>query len=413
MNFKHSLKTATTGLTTNKSRSFLTILGIVIGITAIIMVMSLGNGAQNLILAQIQGLGSRSIAIVPGRQINGPSDVAASFYNNSLKSRDLEALQKKINVPTLANATPILTTSETGFYKDQTYRLTLYGMSPEAQEIFDVTTEQGNFFTAEDVRGLAKVAVIGSKTKTELFGDADPIGKRIKIKNHTFVVVGVIGEKGQSAFINFDQSVAIPYSTMQQFILGIKYFNRIIAQADDSKNIDRTVNDIAATLRANHNITDTEKDDFTIETQVDLADRITVITDAFTFFLLAVAAISLIVGGVGIMNIMLVSVTERTREIGLRKAIGAKDKDIMFQFLLEAVTLTGVGGVIGIFLGSLFSYIISILIVRFSGLAWQFSFPYSAAIIGIVVSASIGLIFGLYPARQASKKSPMEALRYE
>ncbi len=413
MNLRHSFKTSVTGLTTNRSRSVLTILGIVIGITAIILIMSLGKGAQGLILAQIQGLGSRTMAIIPGRQINGPADVAASFFNKTLKKEDLDALQKKINVPTLSHITPVMTTSDTGYYGDAAYNLTLYGFSPDIQSIMDVTVDKGTFFSDEDVRGYADVAVIGTKVKEKLFGAASPIGKRIKIKNHTFVVIGTIAPKGQTAFVNFDEGVVIPYSTMQQYILGIKYFNRIIAEADKPENIDRTVSDITATLRSDHNITDPTKDDFTIQTQVQLANQVRIITDAFTYFLLAVAAISLVVGGVGIMNIMLVSVTERTREIGLRKAIGARDRDIMIQFLLESVLLTGVGGIIGILIGSFISFIIALLIGHFTTLAWSFSFPYGAAVLGLAVSAAIGLVFGIYPARQASKKSPIEALRYE
>ncbi len=413
MNLRHSVKTAVTGLTVNRSRSLLTILGIVIGITAIIMVMSLGKGAQNLILDQIQGLGSKTIVVIPGRIANGPSDVASSFLTDSLKVADLEALEKKANVPTLVNISPMLTTTNTAFYGNETFRLTMYGMAPAVQNMMDVSPDQGSFFSEEDVRGYARVVVIGSKVKNELFGDGEAVGKRIKIKNNTFLVIGVIGKKGQSAFVNFDDAALIPYTTMQQYVLGIKYFHRIMVEADTAANIDRTVQDITATLRSNHNITDPAKDDFSIQTQVDLADRITVITSAFTFFLLAVAGISLVVGGVGIMNIMLVSVTERTREIGLRKALGARERDIMVQFLLEAIALTGAGGMIGIILGSFFSFVIAFIISHFLHISWGFSFPYIAAIVGLVVSAGIGLVFGIYPARQASKKSPIEALRYE
>lgn len=412
MNLRHSVKTAVTGLTVNRSRSLLTILGIVIGITAIIMVMSLGKGAQNLILSQIQGLGSQTMVIIPGKEA-GPSDVASTFLTDSLKPTDLEALQKKINVPTLLRISPFITTTDLAVYGSETHRLTMYGMGPDAQSMMDIATDKGEFISDEDVRGLARVVVIGSKVQKELFGSDEAIGKRIKIKNTTFIVIGVIAEKGQSSLVNFDDAAIVPYTTMQQYVLGIKHFHRIMAEADSPANIDRTVADITATLRSNHNITDPSKDDFTIETQVDLANRIKVITSAFTFFLLAVAAISLVVGGVGIMNIMLVSVTERTREIGLRKAIGARDRDIMVQFLLESIALTAAGGLVGIILGSFFSFVIALIISHFLAIEWGFTFPYVAALVGLGVSATIGLVFGLYPARQASKKSPIEALRYE
>jgi putative ABC transport system permease protein len=412
MNIRHSFKTSLRSLAVNRSRSSLTILGIVIGITAIILVMSLGQGAQNLILQQVQGIGSKTIAIIPGGTITSPSDVAATLINNSLTINDLNALQQKSNVPTLSAITPILFGSKTASYGDQTYALTLYGVAPSMQEIMDISPAEGNFFTDSDITDLSQVAVIGSKVQQSLFGDQPAVGKRIKIGNNTFIIIGTLAPNGASAFVNFDEAALIPWSTMQNYVLGIKYFNRLIAEADSIPDIDRTVSDISATLRSDHGITDPSKDDFTVQTQAALANSISLITTAFTLFLLAVAGISLVVGGVGIMNIMLVSVTERTREIGLRKAIGATDRDIMVQFLLEAVLLTGIGGAIGIILGSLISFLIGLIIIHF-GINWQFSFPYMAAIIGLATSAIIGLVFGIYPARQASKKSPIEALRYE
>ncbi len=413
MNFRHGLATALRALAVNRSRSLLTILGIVIGITAIILVMSIGQGAQGLILQEIQGIGSRTIAIIPGRDVNSPSAIASSFLTNSLTINDLKALQQKTNVPTLAAVTPVLTTMLPVSAGGQTYQSTIDGVAPSMQEILNIAPSQGLFFTNSDVTDISQVAVIGSKIQQNLFGNQSAIGRRIMINNHTFVVVGVIGTNGSSAFVNTDQTVFIPWSAMQDYILGIKYFHRIIVEADSVQNINRTVNDITLTLRADHNITDPSKDDFTIQTQVSLANTVGLITTALTLLLTGVTGISLVVGGVGIMNIMLVSVTERTREIGLRKAIGATDRDILMQFLLEAVLLTGIGGIIGIALGTIFSAIIAIAIAHFTSLNWQFSFPYLAAVIGIVVSAGIGLVFGIYPARQAAKKSPIEALRYE
>ena len=205
----------------------------------------------------------------------------------------------------------------------------------------------------------------------------------------------------------------MPYTTAQTYVLGINYFNRIIVEADTQDHINATAADITNTLRSDHNITDPTQDDFSVETSADIASTLSTVTSALTAFLAAVAAISLIVGGIGIMNIMLVSVTERTREIGLRKALGACDHDILMQFLLEAVMLTATGGLIGILLGGFLSYVISIILTSVLALNWTFVFPWSAAILGILVASLVGLIFGIYPANQAAKKSPMEALRYE
>lgn len=405
---KSNIKT----LAHNKVRSFLTILGIFIGITSIILIISLGNGAQALILGQVQGLGSKTIIVIPGHQANGPSSAAQTF-TDSLKEKELAALSLPANVPGVARITPLVLGGATLLYENTTYTASVYGASEAIGDIFSLEVNDGVFLTPEDVRGRADVAVIGSKVKTELFGEKEAVGERIRIKNRTVRVVGVLPSKGQSSAFNFDEAVIIPYTTGQDYIFGIKHYNRIIIKATDEKQIQTTADDITRTLRNMHDITDPSKDDFSVTTQADIASRLGVITSALKYFLAAVAAISLVVGGVGIMNIMLVSVTERTREIGLRKAIGATDSDILLQFLLEAVMLTFIGGAIGIACGALFSYGASIILTKFVGLDWIYSFPWGASLLGVGVALAVGLIFGIYPARQASKKSPMEALRYE
>ncbi len=412
MNFKYSAHAALAGLRTNKSRSALTILGIVIGITAIILVMSIGQGAQDLILNQVQGLGSRTIVVIPGREPKGPTD-SAQMFSDSLKEKDLEALKNKANVPTLGSVMPIVFGGETGSYQNETFRLTIFGASEAISTIFDLVPREGIFFTDDYVRSRADVVVIGSKVKKELFGSSDAVGERIKIKDRSFTVIGVLPEKGQVSFFNFDETAIVPYTTAQQYIFGIKYFHRFMIQASSEDSILETVRDIQLTLRDSHGITDPSKDDFFVQTQADLAARLGTITSVMTLFLAAVAAISLVVGGIGIMNIMLVSVTERTREIGLRKAIGATNGDILKQFLLEAVFLTAFGGIVGIVFGVVFGYLASIGLSRALGVSWAFTFPIGSAILGLSVSTAIGLLFGIYPARQASQKSPMEALRYE
>lgn len=401
-----------TGLRTNKSRSALTILGIVIGITAIILVMSLGRGAQSLILGQIQGIGAKVIAIAPGQHPKGPTDLA-SLFADSLRERDLESLKQKNNVPFLSKIMPIIFGSEVVSFENDTYRPTIFGATGLFMEIYDVYPEEGRSFDEDEVRGYADTAILGWKVKDELFNGNDAVGKKVRIKGKNFRVIGVLPKTGQLSFVNFDDAVVVPYTTAQQYIFGIKYFHRIVVEADSEANVDQTVQDIKTTLRNNHNITDPDKDDFFVETQADAVEMVSTITNVLTLFLAAVAAISLLVGGVGIMNIMLVSVTERTREIGLRKALGATNSDILKQFLLESTILTTTGGIVGILLGTLFSFLISIILSKTAGLDWPFVVPLSSILLGVGVSAVIGLVFGIFPARKASLKNPIESLRYE
>lgn len=412
MTFKHSIQTALRGLRANKTRSMLTILGIVIGVMSIILVMSLGQGAQKLILDQVQGMGAKTIVVAPGRQPTGPSD-AAQVFSDSLKVRDLENIKRKENVPNAKEIMPLVFGGESSSYENETFRLTIFGASPLIETLFDVPVAQGNYFTDEDVRGRASVVIIGDKVRQELFGNSDALGQNIKIKGKSFRVIGILPKKGQVSFFNFDEAAIMPYTTAQDYILGIKYFHRFVVKADDEKNINNTVVDLQRTVRESHNISLTDKDDFFIETQADLANRLSTITSVLTMFLASVAAISLVVGGIGIMNIMLVSVTERTREIGLRKALGATYGDILTQFLLEAVVLTGVGGIVGILMGAGLAFLISLVLTNVLALSWSFIFPVSAALLGLGVSGLIGLVFGIYPARIAAKKSPIEALRHD
>ena len=412
MHIRHTTRTAFRGLTANKTRSVLTLLGIVIGITAIILIMSLGQGAQNLILSQIQSMGPKTIAIVPGRQPKGLTDVIATF-TDSLKEKDVAELQKKNNVPHLSDIMPIVFGSQTAVYENNAYRPTILGINNLFNKIYNIYPSEGRIFTDEEIKGYADVVIIGSKVKDQLFGNDEALGEKIKIKGRNLRVIGIFSKKGQVSFFNFDEVVVVPYTTAQQYIFGIKYFNRIVVEADSEENVNRTVEDIKITLRNSHNITDPSKDDFFVETQAEALKTVSTITDIFTLFLVSIAAISLFVGGIGIMNIMLVSVTERTREIGLRKALGATSKNILTQFLLEAIMLTTTGGIVGIILGVSFSFFISFILSSYLSLAWKFTLPIQAIVLGLAVSTVVGLVFGIYPARKAALKSPIEALRYE
>jgi len=412
MHIRSLLKTAVTGLKSNKGRTFLTLLGIVIGISAIITIMAVGDGAEQLILKQVEGMGANSLFIDPGREPEGPSDFAG-MYSDSLKIKDVEALMKPSNVQGVDEVGPMVIYSNTVTYENETKRATVLGSSELIAEILEIEVVQGSFFNDEDIKQKAKVAVIGSEIKNDLFGDKNAIGEKIKIKGYSFKIVGVLATKGKASFFDADNTIVTPYTTVQQYLLGNNYFHEIVVRVEEGSNISRVKRDIEYTLRESHGITDPDKDDFYVATQEDAAEKVQTIMGVLTSLLLVVAAISLVVGGIGIMNIMLVSVTERIKEIGLRKALGATEKDILIQFLLEAVIVTGMGGLIGVILGAFFSFIAAQILSYAMGQPWGFSFPFSAAIVGTLVSAIVGLIFGIYPAYKAAKKDPVEALRHE
>src|SRR3989338_5612501 len=409
MDLKDIFKMAMIGLVTNKVRSILTILGIVIGITAVTIVTSIGDSAEGFILGEIENFGSNSAFVIPGKGDFGES----SILTDSMRDKDVVALAKKSNVPDANLIVPFVFGPATVTYDSEKFYTSLLGASPGNKDIDKLELEEGEFITNEDVVQKSSAIILGSKIKEELFGYSDAVGEKVKIKNKSYRVIGVLMPKGQSLFVNYDEVAIVPYTTAQQYILGYDYIQRIVITASSADKIPGLVRDIELTLRDSHDIDDPEDDDFVVQTAEDAAQTIGTVTSVLTIILASIAAISLVVGGVGIMNIMLVSVTERTREIGLRKALGARNKDILSQFLIEAVILTGVGGVLGIIFGSTISFIATIAIHHFTGFDFPFSSPVSGALMGVVVSTAIGFIFGIYPASQASKKSPMEALRYE
>ncbi len=415
MRITYLVKTAVRGITVNKVRSLLTTLGIVIGITSIILISSIGEGAQRVILSQLEGLGTDVVVVRPGREPSGPTDIAGTLFADSLKARDIDALKNPGNVPGVREVIPVLFVTGDVTYGGEIYRkASVFGWSAEFMgRMLSVYPEEGVLFGEPEIKAREATAVIGHNVAEEFFGNQNALGKYIKIRGKNFRVTGILPPYGQSSFFNVDDIVAIPYTTAQSYLLGIDFYNEVLIRMQNPDLVNRAVEDITLTLRAQHNITDPEKDDFFVVTQQNAVEQVGTILQALTIFLSSVVAIALLVGGIGVMNIMLVSVSERTKEIGLRKALGATTQNIMSQFLIEAIILTAAGGIIGVTLGYLFSLAGAVIISQVLGVAWDFAFPYTAAGLGIGISALVGLVFGLYPARKASKKSPIEALRYE
>jgi len=420
MEWSESFFTAIDGLKANKSRSALTILGIVIGIAAVIAMMAIGKGAQGLILSQIATLGSNNIFIEPGPWSKNMErgtlmqSMVEEMEIKTLKYEDALAIEKIQNVDKVA---PLVIGVDRVIAETESKKVTYLGTTPQMIEISDLRCYLGRCIEDYDVKSNARVAVLGYKLKKDLFGDENPVGKKVRIKKTTFKIIGVAEEKGVQSFLNMDELVHMPITTAQEFLTGADYIRWIAVKVKDENLIDQTIEDIRLLLRERHNIYnpsgDLTKDDFKVVSQKETADVLGQITSIFTVLLSCIAAISLVVGGIGIMNIMLVSVTERTREVGLRKAVGARKKDILLQFLFEAVLLTLIGGVLGIVLGAFISWVTSFVFGQLLNTSWGFLLPLNAVLLGVGVSVAIGLIFGMYPAQKAAKLNPIEALRYE
>jgi putative ABC transport system permease protein len=410
---KQSIKISLTALLTNKARSFLTMLGIIIGVGAVVLIMSLGAGAQSLILNQIKGLGSNLIGVLPGKsESNGPPATVMGVVITTLTYDDLAAIKK--NVPEVVDAVGYTKALAPVTWVDNSYDTSITGCTAQYLNVEGGQVIQGRFFTNDEERAMARVVVLGSVVKRELFGDSDPLGRQVKIKKQVFEVVGVMAERGKVAFQDYDDQVFTPLLTTQKLINGVNHLSYIRVKVDNENNMDKAVSDVEYLLRMRHGIADETgaTDDFSVRSMTQALDMVTTVTDALKYFLIAMAAISLLVGGIGIMNIMLVSVTERTREIGLRKAVGATNLNIISQFLLEAVTLTLFGGLIGIIFGVFISFLVS-LIVKGLGYDYEFIVTFSSIILAVSVSTLVGLVFGIYPARKASQLEPVEALSYE
>ena len=402
--YKEGFLMAWSSLIANKMRSLLTMLGIIIGVAAVIALVSIGYGVRQQITESISSLGSNLLMVYPGPP-RTPCVRPPSGATKSLKLSDYEAITKLDSVEA---ASPVAANTYLTVYMSKNWTTTVNGANADFQYVNNWTLKAGRFISESQIERRERVAVIGSTVAKNLFGDEDPIGKDIRIQKNPFKIVGVLDEKGSGSFGNDqDDVIVVPYTTMMERVMGVDYLRMIYIQAKDGEDLNRVQVDVENILRARHGIKNPELDDFNVNNMSSIMKAVEENTATMTLFLGAVAAISLLVGGIGIMNIMLVSVTERTREIGVRKALGATYRTIITQFLIEAIVISLVGGAIGIVVGIGASQLIAAVaklktVITTGPILMSFGF-----------SMTIGLVFGLYPARKAAKLNPIDALHYE
>ncbi|RHL91200.1 ABC transporter permease [Veillonella atypica] len=402
--YKESFLMAWASLIANKMRSILTMLGIIIGVAAVIALVSIGNGVKQDIQNSISSLGSNLLMVMPGAP-RTPGVRPSQGSMKSLKVSDYQAISKLDGVKA---ASPYTANSYVTIYQSKNWTTTVSGVSSNFQDVNNWTMAEGRFISSKNVENRERVAVVGQTVVKNLFAGEDPVGKEIRVKNIPFRVIGVLNSKGNGTMGNDqDDAIFIPYTTAMERVEGVDYLRMVYVVASDDNGIDRLQSDIENLLRVRHGIKDTNLDDFNIQNMKSIMETMEQTTGTLTLFLGAVAAISLVVGGIGIMNIMLVSVTERTREIGIRKALGATYFVIVTQFLIEAVVISLMGGLIGIALGIGASKLIGLA----SGMSTVISVP--TIVLSFAFSMAIGLVFGIYPARKAAKLNPIDALHYE
>jgi putative ABC transport system permease protein len=424
--FLRDLKILIKDLLVRKGRAFLTILGIIIGVAGVIIIISLGSGAQALVLGQITKLGTNIVGVLPGKSNeSGPPAAVFGVQIKTLSLADVEAIKDKSKVPNVTDVISIVSSNVTIIADRESVDTSFVATDGSYPRVQNVEMEKGNFFTDEEGRAGNNVIVLGYDVAQQLFPNGDELGQVVKIKipnndssrqldigSVPFRVIGVQKKMGTVAFQNQDDQVFIPFSIGQRQLLGINYIQFIRVKIDSADNVKIAMEDITRVLREQHRITNPDDDDFSVRDLADAIKILTSITDTLRIFLGLMAGISLVVGGIGIMNIMLVTVSERTREIGLRKAVGATSHKIRNQFLFEAIILTLTGGILGIIFGIIISYLIA-LGARLAGYDWAFIISPIAILLAVSVSVATGIIFGLYPAMKAAKLNPIDALRYE
>lgn len=399
----------------NKSRSFLTVLGVTIGIAVVIIVLSAGNGVKGLILGELASFGDDWIQIEP----KIPSTDHLSGDNSNAQARGaavttltLEDMEKIKQIDGIKNAYGAVTSQAVITYENEKKQPTIFGVTASYQEIDKGKLAKGRFFDYDEEVGAAEVVVLGYDIANTLFGSDEPVGKSVSVNGKRYRVIGVMEERGSAAFFDYDGIVYIPVTTVQKKIAGIDHILFATAQMYRGENGYALAEEIRSVLREQHDIDDPSKDDFAVTTQEESVELINGVFFGISVLLVVLAGISLIVGGVGIMNVMYVSVVERTFEIGLRKSIGARNADIQKQFLLEAVVLTFVGGIFGIVIGIIISFLIA-TIAQFLGFSWQFIISVPSILLSVCFSLSVGIGFGYFPAKRAAGLDPIEALRAE
>ena len=405
MNFLNLIKIAWKAILLNKTRAMLTMLGIIIGVASVIAMLAIGEGSKESIKKNISSMGANLITIRPGAGMMGGVRSDPSSMQ-TLTLNDYKTLKTQTHY--IKNISPMVNGSGQSIAGSNNWPTTIYGASPEYLSIRDWSVEKGSMFTEDDIESYAKVAVIGKTVQENLFPNEDPIGKMIRFKNIPFKVIGILKEKGENTFgQDQDDIIIAPYTAVQKRILAQKYLQSIVASSISEDDSEAAVNEITTIMEKQHNIKERDDNDFNVSSQQEIISTFSSTSEMLTVLLVAIASISLIVGGIGIMNIMYVSVKERTKEIGLRMAIGAKGKDILLQFLIESVLISITGGILGVFIGLGATFAIK----QFAG--WPVSITMSSIVISFAVCTITGVFFGWYPARKAAQYDPINALRYE